>query len=90
MHVSLTYLFFLEGLPTITSILEGFGGVPSYNTPPQKKNNPFATNFCLYHHKSLQYKSDTMNNAWDIAIQSYGVTCVITLIFVHFRAFIEY
>ena len=25
---------FLEGLPTITSIVEGFGGVPSYNTPP--------------------------------------------------------
>ena len=24
---------FLEGLPTITAIVEGFGGVPSYNTP---------------------------------------------------------
>ena len=31
-------------------------------TPP-KNDFPFATNFCLYHHKSLQYKSDTMNNA---------------------------
>ena len=42
---------------------------------PLKNDSPFGTYFCLYHHKSLQYKSDTMNNAWDIVIQSHGVTC---------------
>ena len=26
-------VWFLEGLPTITSIVEGFGGVPSYSGP---------------------------------------------------------
>ena len=71
--MSRSRISFLEGLPTITSIVEGFGGVPSYNTPPH--DSPFATNFGLYHHKSLQYKSDSMNNAWDIVIQSYCVTC---------------
>ena len=70
--MSRSRISFLEGLPTITSIVEGFGGVPSCNTP---KDSPFATNFGLYHHKSLQYKSDTMNNARDIVIQSYCVTC---------------
>ena len=50
----------LEGLPTITPIVEGFGGVPSYNTPPMI----FPLGLILvFHHKSLQYKSDTMNNA---------------------------
>ena len=32
--MSRSRICFLEGLPTITSIVEGFGGVPSYNTPP--------------------------------------------------------
>ena len=58
--MSRSRICFLEGLPTITSIVEGFGGVPSYNTP---NDSPLVTNFSLYHHKSLQYKSDTMNNA---------------------------
>ena len=31
--MSRSRICFLEGLPTITSIVEGFGGVPSYNTP---------------------------------------------------------
>ena len=64
---------FLEGLPTITSIVEGFGGVPSYNTP--WNDFVFVTSFSLYHHKSQQYESDTMNGAGDIVIQSFCVTC---------------
>ena len=53
--------------------MEGFGGVPSYNTPP-KMILPLRLIF-VFIIISLQYKSDTMNNAWDIVIQSYGVTC---------------
>ena len=30
-NMSRSRICFLEGLPTITSIVEGFGGVPSYN-----------------------------------------------------------
>ena len=52
---------FLEGLPTITSIVEEFGGVPSYNTP--SNDSSFVTRCGLYHHKSPQYESDTINNA---------------------------
>ena len=65
--------------------MEGFDGVLSYNTPMIL---PLRLILVFYHHKSLQYKSDTMNNAWEI--QTYCVTCEITLIFVHFRAFIEH
>ena len=71
--MSRTRVCFLEGLPTITAIVEEFGGVPSYNTP----RNDFVsvTSFSLYHHKSQQYESDTMDDAEDIVIQSYCVTC---------------
>ena len=68
-NMSRSRICFLEGLPTITSIVEGFGGVPSYNTP---QIFPLGL-ISLYHHKILQYKSDTMNNTWEV--QSYCVTC---------------
>ena len=53
---------FLQGLPTITSIVEGFGCVSSDKTP-LPNDSSFVTRFGLYHHKSPQYESDTMNNA---------------------------
>ena len=34
--MSRSRICFLEGLPTITSIVEGFGGMPSYNTQKKK------------------------------------------------------
>ena len=67
--------------------MEGFGGVPSYNTPW----NDFVsvTSFSLHHHKSPWHESDTTNKTEILSFKVIVSSATITLIFVHFGAFIE-